>query len=310
MNFSQLKVGTRLFSGFALLLVFLVASLLLGLNRMASMQGRIDQITYVNNAQVQQIMAMRASVFDRMIAVRNVVLLTQMNEMQPEVDRVKEGEKKFAVADEKLLHLFEHPSTTEQERSLLKKIHEQHAAMLAPLNRAIELGLQNKAVEATKVLIDEVRPAQRKILDDLFELATLEDKLSHEASTEARASYESAQRLMITLGQLLFEPVRQGLLVHPLPQRVEQAAFHHHRDQGEVGRGGQVDLVAFAAHDGVGGHPLAVEKQVGRVLQRHGEAINAVVELPALAQSDAGVLAQQGHLGQLHLVDASLELAG
>ena len=209
MNFSQLKVGTRLFSGFALLLVFLVASLLLGLNRMASMQGRIDQITYVNNAQVQQIMAMRASVFDRMIAVRNVVLLTQMNEMQPEVDRVKEGEKKFAVADEKLLHLFEHPSTTEQERSLLKKIHEQHAAMLAPLNRAIELGLQNKAVEATKVLIDEVRPAQRKILDDLFELATLEDKLSHEASTEARASYESAQRLMITLGVIA---VLSGLL--------------------------------------------------------------------------------------------------
>ena len=200
MNFSNLKVGTRLFAGFALLIFFLVALLVLGLNRMASMQANVDQIVSVNNAQVQQIMSMRASVFDRMIAVRNVVLLTQMHEMQPEVDRIKEGEKKFASADEKLIHLFEHPSTTEAERSLLKQVHEQYAAMLAPFNRAMELGLQNKATDATKVLIDEVRPAQRKLLTGLSDLAILEDKLSHEANSAARESYESAQHLMISLG--------------------------------------------------------------------------------------------------------------
>ncbi len=200
MNFSNLKVGTRLFAGFSLLLVFLVASLLLALNRMAAMQANIDQIASVNNAQVAQIMAMRASVFDRMIAVRNVVLLTQAHEMQPEVDRIKDGEKKFAAADEKLIHLFEHPSTTEAERSLLKQVHEQHAALGAPFSRAIELGLQNKMPEATKVLIEEVRPVQRRLMGDLGELAALEEKLSREASADARAGYESAQHLMITLG--------------------------------------------------------------------------------------------------------------
>ncbi len=200
MNFSNLKVGTRLYAGFSLLLVFLVASLLFGLNRMASMQANIDQIATVNNAQVAQIMAMRASVFDRMIAVRNVVLLTQMNEMQSEIDRIKDGEKKFAAADEKLIHLFEHPSTTESERTLLKQVHEQHSALNAPLGRAIDLGLQNKTPEATKVLIDDVRPVQRKLMGDLAELAVLEEKLSQEASADARAAYESAQRLMIALG--------------------------------------------------------------------------------------------------------------
>ncbi len=200
MNFSNLKVGTRLFAGFALLLAFLIALLLLGLNRMASMQTNIDQIASVNNAQVEQIMVMRASVFDRMIAVRNVVLLTQMHEMQPEVDRIKDGEKKFAAADEKLSRLFEHPSTTEAERTLLKHIHEQHLAIAAPMARAIDLGLQNKSAEATKVLIEEVRPIQRKLMGDLSELAALESKLSHQASDDARAGYESAQRLMIILG--------------------------------------------------------------------------------------------------------------
>ncbi len=200
MNFSNLKVGTRLYAGFALLLVFLVASILFGLNRMASMQAHVDQIASVNNAQVAQIMAMRASVFDRMIAVRNVVLLTQLNEMQPEVDRIKDGEKAFAAADEKLIHLFEHPSTTESERTLLKQVHEQHSALNAPLSRAIDLGLQNKTPEATKVLIDEVRPLQRKLMGVLAELAVLEEKLSQEAGADARAAYESTQRLMIALG--------------------------------------------------------------------------------------------------------------
>lgn len=34
--------------------------------------------------------------------------------------------------------------------------------------------------------------------------------------------------------QLLFKPVSQGLLVHALPKRVEQAALDHHCDRREV----------------------------------------------------------------------------
>ena len=200
MNFSNLNVGTRLFAGFALLLVFLVTSVLLGLDRMSNMQDKINQIASVNNAQVRQIMAMRASVFDRMIAVRNVVLLTQVDEMQPEVDRIKDGEKKFAVADDHLGQLFQHPSTNDVERNLLRQIREQHAALTVPLNRSVELGLQNKSAEATKVLIDEVRPVQRKLMADLAELAAVEEKLSSEASTDAGTAFESARRLMISLG--------------------------------------------------------------------------------------------------------------
>ena len=44
--------------------------------------------------------------------------------------------------------------------------------------------------------------------------------------------------------------------------------------------------------------------------QSHGKAIDALVQLSALAQGDAGVFAQQRNHGQLHLVDAPLELTG
>ena len=200
MNLSHLKVGPRLAAGFALIITLMVLAIVLGLNRMAMMQERIDQIAQVNNAQVAQLMAMRATVFDRMIAVRNVVLLQTMQEMQPEVDRIREGEKKFAAADEKLSRLFEHPSTTQEERSLLARVHEQHSAILPPMNRAVDLGLQNKTVEATKVLIEEVRPLQRKLMTELGDLAMMEERLSQEASAAGVAEYESAKRLLVLLG--------------------------------------------------------------------------------------------------------------
>ncbi len=209
MNFGNAKVSTRLAGGFALMIVLMVIAIFLGLNRMAMMQDRINQIAQVNNAQVAQLMAMRASVFDRMIAVRNVVLLQTEQEMRPEIERIREGEKKFATADEKLSKLFEHPSTTEQERSLLARIHDDHAAILAPMTRAIDLGLQNKTAEATRVLIEEVRPVQRKLMGELGELAVLEERLSQEASAAGVIAYESAKTQMLLLG--LFALVLGGL---------------------------------------------------------------------------------------------------
>ena len=202
MNFSQMKVGTRLAAGFALILVLLALAIFLGLNRMAMMQSQTDQVAKVNNAQVAQIMAMRATVFDRMIAVRNLALMSEMSQMQPEVDRIHDNEKKFYEADQKLIRLFEHPSTSEQERALLTRVHEQHTAIASPMKKAIELGLANKAAEATRVLIDEVRPIQRQLMQELTELAQMEDRLSLEASAAGEVSYESAREWLMALGVL------------------------------------------------------------------------------------------------------------
>lgn len=202
MNFSQMKVGTRLAAGFALVLVLLTFAILLGLNRMAMMQSGIDQVVKVNNAQVAQLVVMRVSIFDRMIALRNIAMLTQASDMQAEVERIHEDERKYQAADEKVTRLFDHSSTKEQERTLLSLIHEQHAAILIPIKKAMELGLAGKNTEATKVLIDDVRPIQFKLLKDMNELVQLENQLSEEVSNAGEAAYESARLWLMILGVL------------------------------------------------------------------------------------------------------------
>ena len=202
MNLSQMKMGARLWTGFALVLALLALSIFLGLNRMAMMQTKIDQIAKINNAQVARIMAMRTTIMDRMIAVRNIILLTDPTQMQLEINRIRENEKKFHEADEQLIHLLDHPGTSEQERALLARVHEQQVAIEIPFKKAIDLGLSNKGVEATRVLIDEVRPIQKQLMQALDELAETEERLSLEATTAGEASYDSARQWLTALGLL------------------------------------------------------------------------------------------------------------
>lgn len=200
MNFGNMKVGTRLAAGFGLVLVLLVIALGLSINRMTIIQSKIDQIIGINNAKVMQVMAMRATVVDRMIAVRNVVLLPDLVDMKPEVQRIQEQLAKFATAEATLNKLLEDASTSENEKTLLLRVREKHEMMLPLLDKATQLGLDNKTPEATKVLLGEIRPVQKMLVGELGAMAELEEKLSKEAGIEAQATYESGRNMLLMLG--------------------------------------------------------------------------------------------------------------
>jgi len=200
MNFSQMKVSTRLATGFLLLLVLLVASVIMSLNRMSSMRDKIYEVVEVNNAQLSQLIEIRAQLYDRMVAARNVALLTDPAEMKPEIDRVHEDEKKSDAAVEKLTKLYERPETTDVEKSALARIRELEAAIVPLTNKALDLAHQSRPQDATRVLIDEVRPVQRKIMTELNALVEIQNKLSATAAEEAFAAYENARWMQIVLG--------------------------------------------------------------------------------------------------------------
>ncbi len=200
MNFGNMKVGTRLAAGFGLVLVLLGIALALSINRMTVIQAKIDQIVNINNEKVMQVMALRATVLDRMIAIRNVVLLTEMTEMKPEVQRIQTQQAKFVTAEAHLSKLLEDASTTENERALILRIREKHEMMLPLLDKAMQLGLDNKMPEATKVLIGEIRPVQKMLISELGAMAELEEKISKDAGIEAQATYEGGRNMLLLLG--------------------------------------------------------------------------------------------------------------
>ncbi|MCU6499843.1 methyl-accepting chemotaxis protein [Rugamonas sp. A1-17] len=201
MNLAKMKVGTRLGLGFALVLLFLVAVTAVGIFRMAQIQDRLDHVISVNNVVSRLVVDMRSNVGDRVTSLRILTLMTDAGDMEPEMNRIKELAGKYADAQSKLSSQFAIEATAE-EKALLATVKEQEAIAMPAIAKASELWLANKAEEATKVLIKEIRPAQKKWMAALDQLGTLEDKLNAQVQTDAAAGFSAARSFMIIMGVL------------------------------------------------------------------------------------------------------------
>src|SRR5471032_1276983 len=198
MNLAKMKVGTRLGLGFALVLVFLVAVTAVGISRMGQIQSRLDHVVGVNNVVTRLVIDMRANVSDRVTSLRILTLMSDAGDMEPEMNRIKEQGRKYDEAQQKLSAQFALEALPE-EKALLAEIKDSEAAAMPAIAKASDLWLANKAEDATKVLIKEIRPVQKKWMTALDQLATLEDKLNAQVQTDAASGFSNARNFMMLM---------------------------------------------------------------------------------------------------------------
>ncbi|NVD96826.1 methyl-accepting chemotaxis protein [Massilia sp. BJB1822] len=200
MGIRDLKIGARIGGGFVILLLLVVLMAVLGMVRMGQIQDQLLDIAKVNNVEAQLLIKMHDSILDRSVATRNLVLLTDMNEMKPEAAIIEEAEKKYRDAETELNRMFAAlPQTQDHEKAGMVKIRNSEQAALPLVRKLAELGLANKSDEATPFLMKEVRPAQQRWLDDINAMIAIEDKLNQESIQEAENVYSSARNWMVAI---------------------------------------------------------------------------------------------------------------
>ena len=202
MNFKNMRVGTRLALGYGLVFCLLGGIVGTGMLKMQQMQARTANITDVNNVQIALIGKMQDSISDRMIALRNVALLTDMNAMRPEAQRIRDLEAVYKDAMAQLGKTFEDPATTPEEKAFFRQLQEQERAALPLMAQAEKLGLANNADEATPLLMNKVAPLQAAWLDTINKLARWEEKLNNDAAQDSREAYHSAVTTMLLLAAI------------------------------------------------------------------------------------------------------------
>ncbi|MBB6132017.1 methyl-accepting chemotaxis protein [Massilia aurea] len=198
MNLNNMKVGTRLALGFALVLVLLVAVAVVGILRMAQIQDRLDHVVSVSNVSTGLVVEMRNNVSDRLASLRVLTLMTDPADMEPEIVKFKEQTAKYGAAQAKLAALFA-TYANGQEKTLLNQIKEHEATAMPAIARATELYLAANAMDATRVMIREVRPVQRKWTDALNALSALEDKQNAQSKADAETAFANARNFMLIL---------------------------------------------------------------------------------------------------------------
>ena len=192
-----MKVGQRLGLGFSLVLL-LVAVTVVGIMRMAQIQDRLDHVVSVNNVVTRLVVDMRNNVSERLNSLRTLTLMTNPDEMEPELERFKVQTGKYDEIKKKLKAQFAAESTP-QEKSLLGQIEGFEGTAMPAIAKASELYLANKAEDATRVMIKEVRPVQKKWLEGLEQLATMEDKQNAQSQVDAGTAFASARNFMLVL---------------------------------------------------------------------------------------------------------------
>ncbi|MES2316145.1 MAG: methyl-accepting chemotaxis protein [Pseudomonadota bacterium] len=198
MNLTNFKVGTRLGVGFCLVLFFLVAVTTVGIYNMKLIQDRLENVVGVNNVVNRLVIDMRANVANRITSLRILTLLAEPDDMAPEMKTVNDLAAAYDAAQKKLTEKFDtEVSTTAQEKDLLKQAKMYEAAAMPAIAKASELWMGGKAEDATKVLIREIRPNQKKWMAALEQLATLEEKLNAQAAKEAEDAYIVARNMML-----------------------------------------------------------------------------------------------------------------
>ncbi|MBR7976493.1 MCP four helix bundle domain-containing protein [Burkholderia vietnamiensis] len=202
----EMKVSSRLMLGFGLLTILLVTVAATAFYGMWQLHGQLDTIARVNNTEAKLANRLRATIQDRAIAVRNLALLTDQQEMAQEAERIKKQDDIYADAYQQLARMFaDEPATTERERTLVAALKQDEAAAQPALRKAAQLGLSNDPAAATKELMENARPPQRVWLARATELANFEDEMNEQAKQDAAATYASVRALVAAIvgGSLL-----------------------------------------------------------------------------------------------------------
>ncbi len=200
MSAVRMTVGKKLALGFGVTLALLAAVAALSLYSLSEVQDRLEAIVKVNNQQSRQAVAMRIAINQVATATRNIVLLSDEDDISAEKRQLQASREAYDQAEKTLAAMFEKDaSTSAQEHDLFARIRQQRDVVRPLNNRVIELGDRNQTEAATRVLMQEVRTPQAVWLKSLGELADLEEKLNEDAAQEAEAAYAAARHWTLLL---------------------------------------------------------------------------------------------------------------
>ncbi|AVR28806.1 methyl-accepting chemotaxis protein [Burkholderia thailandensis] len=202
MGFAHMKIANRLGIGFALVACLLAVMIAFALDRMAKFEGWMVEITEVNSVEAKLAAKLELSITERALALRNLILLDQQDEMQIELNRIDAQTKLYKESRDRLATMFATLDGTHEERTLLDQIGLQGDAADGFIARARAMILAGQKDDAYKLLRFEFRPVQARWWALTRELKALEEKQNEEATAHAKQAYERSRTWMFALGAL------------------------------------------------------------------------------------------------------------
>lgn len=212
----KLSVG----SGFALVLILMMALTIAGLSQMAAINARLERIVTQNNVKTELATEMRDALRERVVSMHAVVILRDEFDKDAELLNFYAHGTRFIVARDKFLAI----ASTEDEKRLVNLIRDLGAQTLPAVLGVIDSAINNDRETAFHELQDKVIPAQKTLIAEINYLLKLQRDATLAATREAHQSYSDTRFLMLFLGvaaAIIGSLVALVVIRHAKRQRLE-----------------------------------------------------------------------------------------
>ncbi len=193
--FANIKIGIRLAAGFAAVLLLMAVLAMVGINGMASVQGRLEEIVNDNMVKLQLVNDMSEAVHIVTRVTRTIVLLEDADARSVERKKLDSYRQKYNEAWSSL----EKFPASEKGKAIRTKIKELATEARAQTDKVIELDATGNDKEAIKHLMTVAAPAAQKWQDALDENAMLQQENTKSDFAAAEQAYATAHTLVLTL---------------------------------------------------------------------------------------------------------------
>lgn len=192
---SNMKIGTRLAIGFSSLLVLLALISLLSLINMSTMNYNTEQVTVRNYPQVVMVNRISDNVNLAARSIRNIVLLSDMDEIKREEERIIQSGR---TIDELLAELEKVTQSTEG-KALIATIKDARAGYRADQVEAVRLAMNNQNEEAVEFLLNQMRVSQSLYFQSVQDMITHVSNRVESSGAAAADAYANARMFILSL---------------------------------------------------------------------------------------------------------------
>ncbi|MDD2883764.1 MAG: methyl-accepting chemotaxis protein [Dechloromonas sp.] len=192
---NNIKIGPRLTMGFAIVLILLALTAVIGGNALGNLNNEVQNL--VKDKFPKTVLATDLIRAINQIAQinRNLLLISEPTEVQKQLSRQEEHRKSITEIIDKLAATI----TSPEGKTLLARVQDTRTAYVATLDKFHGMVNRNERDNAVKLLYGDFRPVTQSYLKAIGELNDYQDDLMRKAGEEAEAAYNSARTLLITI---------------------------------------------------------------------------------------------------------------
>jgi methyl-accepting chemotaxis protein len=153
-------IAVRLALGFSFLILLMTGLSIYATVKVAEINSNLQTINDVNSVKQRFAINYRGSVHDRAIAVRDVTLVTSVDERRAAEALIEKLAASYAENEKRMADMVASPAgATDQERSILKEIADIQAKTNPLVAQIIALQEKGDGEAARKILLEQARPA-------------------------------------------------------------------------------------------------------------------------------------------------------